>query len=528
MHALTAEAARAIERRAVAEQGVSLAALMRSAGAAVAAEVSARVPEGDIVVLAGPGNNGGDGWVAAHDLHAAGRSVRVLSTTDSHELAGIAAEAAHGAMVAGVHWRVPEDPLTAEDLADTAVVIDALLGIGATGPLREPLDSWARAVNESGAYVVAVDGPTGIDSDTGAVPGEAVRADCTVTFTAPKRGLVLYPAAEFAGEVVVADIGIDERFVEELSATGATGLGTAFPVEAAAHTVFPEVWLPAEYAALIPRPAADAHKNSRGRVLVVAGSGAYPGAAVLACRGAMRAGAGYVTLATPESVAPIAQRHLLAAPVVGLPETASRAFSSAAAERVLVLACDYDAVVLGPGLTREEETAEFARELIERIEAPLVIDADALGALEGARQTLDARSALAVLTPHAGELGRLLRLSAAEVNADRVSSSAALAAANRVIVLKGAGTVISTEGRQVINTSGTPALATAGTGDVLAGVIGALIATGLEVFSAAALGAYVHGRAGEAAAAELTPVSVTAEDVPEFLPVAWAELLESW
>ena len=509
IRALPAEQSRAVERRAVAEQGIELATLMRAAGAAVAEQIAERVPEGEVVVLAGPGNNGGDGWVVAHDLHARGRAVRVLTTREPRDLTGIAAEAAHGAIVAGVHWRAPAGALDADDLGDAEAVVDALLGIGAAGGLRAPLDSWVRAVNDSGAYVVAVDAPTGIDADTGAVPGDAVHAHCTVTFTAPKRGLVIYPAAALAGEVIVADVGIEPRFAADV-------------VDA------PEVWDEAEYAALLPLPIADTHKNARGRVLVIAGSGAYPGAAVLAARGAMRAGAGYVTLAVPDGIVSVAQGHLLAAPVVGLPQGRTHAFSSAAADKALALSRDFDAVVLGPGLSQADGAAATARALVTRLQIPLVIDADALNALVDAGELIEQRTAPTVLTPHPGELGRLLGMTAAEVNADRVSSSAKLAGAGRAVVLKGAGTVISADGRQVVNVSGTPALATAGTGDVLAGVIGALLAQRLEPLEAAALGAYLHGRAGEAAAADLTPMCVTAEDVPGYLPTAVAELLAGW
>jgi NAD(P)H-hydrate epimerase len=275
-------------------------------------------------------------------------------------------------------------------------------------------------------------------------------------------------------------------------------------------------------------PAADAHKSSRGRVLVIAGSGAYPGAAVLATRGAMRAGAGYVTLAVPEGIVGIAQAHLLAAPVVGLPQGRSHAFSSAAADKALRLARDFDAVVLGPGLSQADGAAATARELVARLPIPLVIDADALNALVDAHELVARRTAPTVLTPHPGELGRLLGMPTAQVNADRVSSSAKLAGPGCVVVLKGAGTIISVEGRQVVNTSGSAALATAGTGDVLSGIIGALLAQRLDAFDAAALGAYLHGRAGEAAAADLTPMCVTSEDIPGYLSAAVGELLGGW
>jgi NAD(P)H-hydrate epimerase len=387
------------------------------------------------------------------------------------------------------------------------VVVDAMLGTGSSLPLRDPLPAWCAAANGSPAIVVSIDLPTGVDADGGGCSEEAVRADCTVTFTAPKRGLVLYPSAGCAGEVVVADIGI--------------------PAEYAVIDGAPELWTQAEYAGLIPLPAVDTHKNRRGSVLVIAGSGFYPGAAVLAARGAMRSGAGYVTLAVPEPVVSVAQAHLLSAPVVGLP-AAGRVFSSAAAAAARDLAAEYDAVVLGPGITVADGAAATVRRLVSGLDKPLVIDADALNAFVDHVGLLEARTAPTVLTPHPGELGRLLDRSTAEIQSDRLASSARLAGVQRAVVLKGAGTVTSCGQRQVVNTSGSPALATAGTGDVLAGVIGALLAQGLRPLEAGALGAYLHGRAGEAAAADLTPVCVTSEDIPGYLPAAVAAVLEEW
>ncbi|MGV8082206.1 MAG: NAD(P)H-hydrate dehydratase [Coriobacteriia bacterium] len=504
LRTLTAEQARAAEEEAV-RGGTTLAALMESAGLSVARVAAERGPEGLIVVLAGCGNNGGDGWVAAHDLKAAGRSVSVRSLCDPGALTGIAADAARAAIASGVEWEVPPIPLSADNLADAAVVIDALLGTGSKGAPRAPLDSWIDAVNASGAFVVSVDIPSGVDSDTGAVAGAAViDADCTVTFSAPKLGLVLYPGAAYTGELIVSDIGM--------------GVLPSVPG-------VPEVWDLADYAELLPIPAPDAHKNSRGRVLVVAGSRSFPGAAVLAARGSMRSGAGYVRLAVPASVVPIAQSHLLAAPVIGLDEDADGRFSEEAAEEVLGLAEQADAVVLGPGLTRTEGVAAAVREIAGRLGKPLVLDADALNVLAEDPAPLLARQAATVLTPHPGELGRLLGRSIDDVQRDRLSSSAILAAENRVVVLKGAGTVVSGSGRQVISMAGTAALATAGTGDVLSGVIGALLAQGLGPLEAAALGVELHGLAGEQAEDALTRVCVTAEDVPEYLPGAVAELL---
>jgi len=386
--------------------------------------------------------------------------------------------------------------------------VDALLGIGAAGAPRPDMAAWIEAINASDAELICADIPTGVNADTGAVEGAVVHADVTVTFNAVKRGLVTYPGAGYVGDLIVADIGM--------------GLELAEP------TTSPEIWTVAEYSALVPRPAPDVHKNQRGRVLVVAGSSTYPGAAVLAARGAARAGAGYVTLAVPEAIVDVVQGHLVSIPVVGLPSGRTGAFLSAALERLLRLARDFDAVVLGPGFTLADGAVVTARGLVKRLPIPIVVDADALNALVDARGILDARTAPAVLTPHPGELGRLLSVPTADVQRDRISSSAEMASSMHTVVLKGAGTVISGSGRQVINTSGTPALATAGTGDVLSGVIGALLANGLDPLDAGALGAYVHGRAGEAAASVLTPMCVTAEDVVEYLPTAFREVLGEW
>lgn len=498
----------AVEQRAVATIGTSLYGLMVEAGRALAQVVEERVPEGDVVVLCGPGNNGGDGWVAALELSSAGRAVRVLTVRDPSELTGPAADAARSAVDAAVPWLVLSSDISAEDLAEAAVIIDALLGTGSRLPLNEPISGWCTATNESPAYVVSADMPTGVDGDSGAVAAQAIQADCTVTFIAPKRGLVQHPGAAHCGEVVVADLGIPDSVRDVVGA--------------------PEVWTRGEYAQLLPQPASDAHKNHRGRLLVIAGSGRYPGAAVLAVKGAQRAGAGYVTLATPEPVVSVAQSHLLASPVVGLPSSRNKTLSTSAFGAALDLAYDYDAVLIGPGITLSDGAVATVRGLVSSLPVPLVLDADALNGLIDAQELIAARNAPTVLTPHPGELSRLLGVSSGEVQSDRVSSANRLASASCTVVLKGAGTVISGAGRSVINTSGSWALATAGTGDVLAGIVAALLAQGLSPLQAGALGAHLHGRAGDIAAEEMTPFCVNAEDVPRYLPAAFGELLEVW
>lgn len=504
-YALTQDAARRAEERAVREQGVSLGELMERAGRALADEVARRVPYGSVAVVAGKGNNGGDGWVAATRLVASGREVTVVSPVDPLTLDGIAGDAARAALEAGARVRVVEGTLEPDALSGNACVVDAFLGIGLSGLVRQPFITWIEAMNASGAIIISADMPSGVIADNGGVPGHAVRADVTVTFSAEKRGLLLYPGAQRAGEVVVADIGIPWEMIGE-------------PGDL-------EVWDPSDYAASLPRHPRDVHKNTRGRVLIVAGSGAYPGAAILAAMGAQRSGAGFVTLAVPESIAPIIQMRLPSVVVMALAENPSRTLASKAAEEILDVARESDAVVLGPGLTVAHGAVLVVRRLVAELAAPLVIDADGLNAMIDSRDAILARIAPTIVTPHPGELARLLETEVAEVQADRLGFGAKLTGPRLACVLKGAHTIVSSRGRQVLNTSGGPALATAGTGDVLAGMCGSLLSQGLEPLEAGALGAYLHGRAGDHAAAELTERCVTAEDVPSYLPRAMMELL---
>ncbi|MHB9002787.1 MAG: NAD(P)H-hydrate dehydratase [Coriobacteriia bacterium] len=504
-YALTEQSARRAEERAVCDLGLSLADLMQRAGSALADHVRGRVPYGDIAIVCGTGNNGGDGWVAARELIRAGRDVRVFTAREPADIGGIAGDAAGEAVGAGVPFDLVEGPLGVGALHGYAAVIDALFGIGFSGPVRQPYSTWIDAINATDAVVVAADLPSGVETDTGQVDVRAVRADVTVTFSAPKVGSLLYPGAGFAGELVVADIGVPWEY-----------LGAAGDLE---------VWDPADYAALLPHHGPDIHKNSRGRVLIVAGSGAFPGAAVLAAMGAQRAGAGYVTLAVPESVAQIAQMKLTSAVVLGLPENPSKTLASRVAEEIIDTAREYDAVVVGPGITLAHGAILVVRKLVSELAAPLVLDADGLNAMVDAVPALRARTSPTVITPHPGELARLLDTTPAEVQADRLSYGSSLTGPRFACLLKGAHTIVSGRGRHAVSLAGGTELATAGTGDVLAGVVGALLAQGLEPFEAGALAAHLHGRAGECAAARLTDRCVIAEDLPTYLPAAVADLL---
>lgn len=498
-YALTAGQMRAVEERAIAEGVATLEQLMELAGSALAAEVAARVPEGAIVVVCGPGNNGGDGWVAARRLHEAGRDVRVLALVAPDSLRGEAAGACRGALDAGVQWSALQDDAPAM-IAEAATVVDAVFGFGFHGQVEEPVRSVLAAMAASSALVIAADVPSGVHADTGAATG-AVTADITVTFTAPKPGLLIYPGAGCAGEIVVADIGIPAEWTAIPRALELPGTHDVVPV-------FP-----------FPRP--DDHKGSRGRVAVVAGSLTYPGAAVLAARGALALGAGFTVAVVPEPIADLVRASAPGILVRAIPAAADGSFGSA--EAVLASLADADAVVVGPGLTTAGAVREMVRRLLTEVATPLVLDADALNALDGT-DALIARSAPLVIAPHPGEAARLLHSAGEVVQADRLAASDALCGEGMVCLLKGARTIVAGRDRRALIMAGNAGLAKAGSGDVLAGMIGTLLAQGVPAYDAAVLGAHLHGRAAEHGTQRLTMTCFTSADITTFLPDAVREV----
>jgi len=504
-YALTVEQMRTAERRAV-EAGATLRGLMEAAGAALAAEISSRFPSRRALVVAGGGNNGGDGWVAARLLHEAGRDVSVLSAVEPADLESPADEAFLAARDAGVRWSVQGRADRAMlALSGAEVVIDALLGIGASGAPRGPYAEIIDAIGDAHVAIVSADIPSGVDADTGATPGASIAADVTVTFSAAKAGLLMQPGASRAGELVVAEVGVPPDL---LALRGAL-----------------EVWTWEEYARLLPVPRLGENKHSRGRLLIVGGAPGMTGAVCLAAMGALRSGAGYVTVAVPAPSRSIVEGKLTAPVKLALPSDPDGALVPEAVDAVLEAAKRADAVVLGPGLGRAESTQAAVRALVERIGVPLLLDADALFALGTHIGIVASRTAPTVLTPHAGEAARLLAAATDVVEADRPGTVRALARGRSVALLKGPATLIAGQERLVVNPTGGPGLATLGTGDVLAGVIGALLAQRLGALDAAALGAYLHGAAGDAGSNALTPVCCTAEDVVAYLPEAVRPLL---
>ena len=492
----TAEEMRATDRFAIDEAGVPSIDLMERAAVGLARAV-AEVAEsgGPICVVCGKGNNGGDGLAAARLLREEGWAVDVLAVGDLLETEGDARTNLERLPGAG-----PE-PFEPGRLEGSGAIVDAVLGTGFEGTPREPVAGAIAAINGSDAPVVACDVPSGVNASTGEIEGEAVRAALTATFHGPKIGLYVAPGAFHAGEVRVLDIGIPRG---EPGASEA-GLISDRVLEG------------------IPARTREGSKFTSGTVLVAGGAAGYTGAPCMVALGAQRTGAGYVQLAVPGSAqGPVALR-LLEAVTRGLPEDGGT-HVPAGVDEVEEMAERAGAVVLGPGLGRSDGAAEFARRVASTVGKPLVIDADGLNAHIGALESLRERPGPTILTPHAGELGRLLDVDSDAIAAHRLEH--AREAAERsgcVVLLKGDDTIIVAPGGPVaVSPGATAALATAGTGDVLAGIIGALLSKGVDVLAAAAAGVRLHVYAGMAAADRWGTDHVVAGDVIEAIPAAFA------
>lgn len=474
---LSREHVRELDRDAVARLGVPSLSLMENAGHG-AFDVIQAVASGSlerVLVVGGPGQNGGDGWVVARHLRCAGRTPHAALIGSPERVRGDALINWQTLEPLGVERSSALESLAAldEQLRSATLVVDALFGTGLDRPLTGIWLEVVRRMAGCGRPVVALDLPSGVDADTGAVLGSAVRADHTVTFAAHKRGLDQHPGCGLAGRVHLVSIGVPGPHDAEFGRIEASDVAT-----------------------LMKPRAVDAHKGSGGHVLVVGGSPGRTGAAVLSGLGALRAGAGLCTLAPRGDARVAIEAKALELMTAALPATGDAALSAA-----LELADSRQAAVVGPGLGLDADGRELARGLALRLPVPAVLDADALTSIGQELASLAEAKAARVLTPHPGEAARLLGLSSAEVQADRYAAAARLARASGcVTVLKGARSIVADpSGRVRVCPTGTPAMGVGGTGDVLSGVIGALLAS-LAPFEAAVAGTYLHGLAGELAA----------------------------
>ena len=505
MKVLDAAAMREVDRRAIEELGIPSLVLMENAASGVADALAASYPEsGRVAIFCGPGNNGGDGLALARILSNRGWEVTTVVVHGGKELSGDAGT--QRSIVAAMGLPVLE-VAGEEDLERSLrtvraheVVVDALFGTGLDRPLEDLFGRTVDALDGLGIPLVAVDIPSGLDASRSERIGPSTHADLTVTFAAPKRAHLFAPAADAVGRVVVVDLGIPDELVQE-----AEGV---------------ELLEGADLSSLLPSRRAHTHKGSYGHLLVVAGSRGTLGAAILASRAAVRAGAGLVTLGVSRELVPFADIASIESMTLGYDAVAGGRIARAGIDVVLEACRERDALAMGPGMGTRGETGDAIREIALRAPRPVVLDADAVNAFAGSASDLAGRSHPTVLTPHPGELARLMEAEVPRTPEERLEAVRGAAAVTEcVIVLKGHQTLIADpDGRLALNPTGNPGMATGGTGDVLTGMIGAYLARGIQAFEAACLGAFLHGRAGDLAAEEIGEESLAAGDLLDSLP----------
>lgn len=505
----TAKQMQLADAAAIKEMGIPGVVLMERAGLGVSEFLLEHFcTHHCFVVLAGQGNNGGDGFVVARHLHQSGAEVVVLAVSDSREYRGDALVNLKILKKMGIAVRHAPSAAQVKRALDTdCVIIDAIFGTGFSGEPRGRAAQFIRIATDAAARgnpIVAVDIASGVDAATGEVARTVLTADATVTFHVPKVGHFVEPGGYYCGDLILADIGIpeDAGAVPDHFLADAEEVGMQIP----------------------PKMESD-NKFSAGRVLVAGGSTGLTGAACMAAEAALRTGAGVVTAAVPASLNLIFEQKLLEVMTVPAADTGDGHLSDKALGQLLSSAAAADCVALGPGIGCRHETESLVEKLLAGSEVPVVLDADGLNAMAGKLARLKRRAGPLVLTPHVGELGRLLGVPAAEVAVRRLHwAKQAAKKSGAIVVLKGSATIVTDGARTVINPTGNPGLATAGAGDVLTGIIAALIARGTEPFEAAVAGAYLQGVAADLAAAQLFQDNLIASDLIEYLPLALAGL----
>lgn len=494
--------------------GIPGIVLMENAASCVVNEICAdytHVAALSVVVVCGKGNNGGDGFAIARHLINLEASTKVFLVGKASELKGDALTNYTVLRNMGISvYEIQNDADLCElkeSLEGARLVVDALLGTGIQGSVSGLYASVIGIMNQTGCAVIAVDVPSGIDSDTGNVCGICIRAYKTVTFGLPKIGLMTFPGAEYVGELVIGDIGIPDKVVQDEKIS--TNLTTWNDV----RRIFR------------PRKK-DAHKGDFGRVLVIGGSTGFTGAVVLAATAGLRVGAGLVTAGVPTRLHDIIECKLTEAMSIPLGDRGDGTLDVSAVERILEFSRMCDCVAIGPGLTKTDSTIQVVFNVLQEVECPCVVDADGLNCLSENVDVLKKCRTQVILTPHPGEMSRLTGLPIHDIQKDRLNVARRFAQEKNVImVLKGARTVIaSPDGSVYINPTGTPGMATGGSGDVLTGAISGLVAQGIDPFMAAITATYICGRAGEMAETENGEYGLIAGDIIEKIPLVIKDL----
>jgi len=508
MKILTSKQMKEIDRKAIEEIGILGPILMENAGLRIFNKILEKFPEPyreKIVIIAGRGNNGGDGFVVARHLFNHGAKPEVLLLASKNEVRGDAAVNMNIAANIGIRIKevVTEKDLSLQKgkILLASLIIDAIFGTGLTKPAEGLYAKAIELINKSKAYKVAVDIPSGLSSDTFRVIGPCVKADLTVTLAAPKIAHVFPPAEDFVGELEVADISVPSFLFDDES----------LKLELVEKKMVQPYFRKRKH---------DAHKGTYGHLFILSGSLGKTGASVMAGKAALKMGAGLVTVGIPESCLPIVARSMVELMTEALPETPERTLSPEALSKILNLLEGKDALMVGPGISIHPSTTELVLSLLPKVKVPMVIDADALNILATQPEIIKALRKPAVLTPHPGEFARLLNLSTREVVDRKLELAPQFASENGVyLVLKGYKTLTATpEGRVYINPTGNPGMATAGSGDVLSGMIASMIIQERDLLEAVLAAVYIHGLSGDIGVKRIGEKSLTAGDIIRFLP----------
>lgn len=533
MKVTTADEMRTIDSETINNYGIPGVVLMERAGLSVASKVKELVGRGTVIVVSGRGNNGGDGFVVARNLYNDGWDVRVFLTAKPEDLRGDALLQYKAAVKYGVHIKPIKDLLVHQQTIFTphSIVVDALLGTGLSKDVTGVLSDVIDRINASGRPVFSVDIPSGISSDNGQIMGKAVKASYTITFGLPKRGHLVHPGAEYSGRLFVENIGFPKKLIhsEKLN------------VELLEKkTLYP----------IIPERHSYSHKGSYGHVLIVAGSRGKTGAALMAAKACLKTGAGLVTLGVPESLADVFQSRVTEEMTLVLPDKGDGTLSGEAARSILdFLHRTAHLLAIGPGIGTSVEITRVMKDLIKNSSSPIIIDADGINSLRGERGIFAKVNVPIMLTPHPGEMARLLHGSRRKVTEtkkeshiqkldtgirksierDRINTALSFSRDTKThLVLKGVPTIIATpDNKAFINATGNPGMAKSGTGDVLTGMIAGFLSQTMNPVSASILGVFMHGLAGDIAASEKGLHSVMATDIIDKIPDAFSALINN-